>query len=895
MACLSALAGQRQTVRDFVIRSWDSQDGLPAASVRAVARTSDGYLWVGIGNGLARFDGVRFVNFTTNELPQLDDARITSLLVTRSGHLWVGTESGALARRGAVGFERMTPPAQRRARTTALAEDGAGALWVATRGAGLARWQAGQWQVFTRANGLPAEGVAQVMADSQGQVWAIAGGKVVSFADGRWHEAEELTALDLPPLALAAARGGGVWVGTSADTGGQMGARVFKLAEGMALTEVGDYPWPQNTFHTAMRVLREDAAGRLWVGLATAGLHYQEAGGAWQALIPQAEFSQILVNCLAGDDAGTFWAGLDGAQLDQVRPRVVRMACARRDGSVWVGTDGAGAFRWHDGECTRFGPEEGLGKSYIGTILEARRTNLWVGTSAGALRLGGGPPKVFAGDAGYGGEVVALEEDAEGVMWAAQTGSGLYRLAGERFERAPLGSEPGGVEISSLLAPADGGLWLGALNRGLGFLKNGECRFWSSRDGLPGDMILGLLRDDGGNLWRASDNGLFGWPPSRLLAYRRGESPLALCWQLSVEDGLDSRRCSGLGQPILSRAADGRIWFPNSRALAVFDPAAGLEGDSAAPVLIEEVIVDGQAGLLGTDGVLRVKSSARGYEVHYTAPDLRAPERLRFRYQLQGADADWVAAGQRRAAYYTQLSPGEYEFRVMAGRAGGEWREAASWLRLSVAPRWLERRSVQIAGALAVVVAVALTGWGIERARTRRRLLRAEALQAMKRERQRIARDLHDDLGSDLTEIMLLGELTAAPHNALETVRKHAQAIAARSRQAAAAMDEIVWTVNPRNDSVPRLANRLAEVARRLFDPLPTSLRVEIVDDLPDSPLPAATRHHLFLAAKEALNNAAKHSGAGEVMLRVECVSGWLRLSVEDNGRGFDSDSRLHS
>jgi signal transduction histidine kinase len=158
----------------------------------------------------------------------------------------------------------------------------------------------------------------------------------------------------------------------------------------------------------------------------------------------------------------------------------------------------------------------------------------------------------------------------------------------------------------------------------------------------------------------------------------------------------------------------------------------------------------------------------------------------------------------------------------------------------------------------------------------------------MERERRRIARDLHDDLGSDLTEIMLLGELAGQPNTAPDKVQDHAKAIATRSRQAAAAMDEIIWTVNPRNDTVPRLADRVAEMARRRFEPLPVQLRTEIMEDIPDLPLPATVRHGLFLAMKEAQNNAAKHSGATEVRVGVSCEAGHLVLMVEDNGRGFD-------
>jgi signal transduction histidine kinase len=418
-------------------------------------------------------------------------------------------------------------------------------------------------------------------------------------------------------------------------------------------------------------------------------------------------------------------------------------------------------------------------------------------------------------------------------------------------------------------------------------LRDGHFTQWSSSDGLPSDALVSVTEDQANNLWFSSEDGIFGCPKPRFSEYQRGVTPRLLFWHLSTAEGLETKKCSGAGQPAVGHSADGRLWFPDWRALAYFEPAEVPNVWAPWPILHEETVVDGQFQP-APGGVMRVMSSARSYEFHYTSPNLQAPERVRFRYQLKPSNPDWIEADQRRAAYYSQLPPGEYEFHAMVGGPAGVWQEAAQSMRLIVMPRFWERRAVQIAGALGLLASVAATVWGLERSRSRRRLQQAEAQQAMERERRRIARDLHDDLGGDLTEIMLLGESAAQTDTSAEIVRTHAKAIAARTRQAAAAMDEIVWTINPRNDTVPRLADRIAERARQLFDPLPAQLHVEIMEDIPDLPLAATARHAIFLAAKEAQNNAAKHSGATEVRVSVSCEHGHLLISIEDNGRGFD-------
>jgi signal transduction histidine kinase len=423
-------------------------------------------------------------------------------------------------------------------------------------------------------------------------------------------------------------------------------------------------------------------------------------------------------------------------------------------------------------------------------------------------------------------------------------------------------------------------------------LKDGHFFQWSQAEGLPSDRLVSVTEDNASNLWFSSENGIFGCPKQRLESFRQGESPRLLFWHLTPAEGLDTKKCSGAGQPVVGHSEDGRLWFPVWRALAVFAPGGVPDIWSMRPVVMEEVLVDGEARAATSGRPLRVKSNARSYEFHYTSANLQTPERVRFRYQLKGSDPAWVDANERRAAYYGHLVPGQYEFHVMAGGPAGLWHEMTQPFRLTVVPQFWERRTVQAAAALSLLGAVGAGVWGLERARLRRRLQQAEAQQAMERERRRIARDLHDDLGGDLTEIMLLGEASAQSGVAADTVRANATAIASRSRQAAAAMDEIIWTVNPRNDSVPRLADHVAALARRLFDPLPVQLRVDIMEDIPALPLGASARHALYLAVKEAQNNAAKHSGASEIRVGVSCERGQLVVTVEDNGRGFDPAQR---
>jgi ligand-binding sensor domain-containing protein/signal transduction histidine kinase len=937
-------AVEKVTLKDFLLRSWDREDGLPAADVRAIARTTDGYLWLGTTRGLVRFDGVRFVTLSTNDLPALSDNRITCLLVTRAGDLWAGTEGGFLARRRAGSqFESVAPaPSARGRRLNSLVEDREGGIWCGLQGVGVARWHQGAWDVFTPSQGLPGSGALQVIADKHGGVWAISTGKLAEFKDGRWQAASELSSVRGQCLALAPARDGGIWVAMASEFADEMGGRIFKIKE-HAAKESAPYPWPQNTFHTRVQALFEDSAGRLWAGLATAGVYYLEPGAQWQALVPATTFSQILVNCLAEDDAGNLWVGLNGAQLDQVRPRavhtfhlpnpasqnVVRMACARRDGSVWVGTDGAGVFRYMDNAWTQYGTEQGLSNLFVGVIFEDHATNLWVGTwnglfrlkgeqfvpawaptpapvivraicedhkhnlwfgtSAGAVRASGVRAEVLPGKDGYpGAQVVAIAEDTAGVIWAALGSRGLYRLAGASFEHCPADPWAGRAEIAALLPDADGRLWVGTIDRGFACLKDGRSDVWTVQEGLPSDYILAVIEDTAGNLWCGSDNGIFGIPKARLLSYQRGVSAPVLCWQLSVADGLDSRRCSGNGQPVAARAADGRLWFPDSHALAAFDPVGLVPPGLLHAPFVEEVLVGGERRLPSANGALQLTSAARGYEIHYTSPTLQVPERLRFRFRLKGWEPGWVEAGQRRVAYYSHLTPGNYAFEVMASGLDGAWHEAVKPLRLEIVPTLWQRPAVQVLAVLGALAAGAGTVWSVARARLRRRLALVERQRALEQERSRIARDMHDELGARLTQITMLSAMTSSRYNDAQQVRVHADKVADVSRDLTRTLDEMVWAVRPQNDNLENVVEYLRQMTGDICDGTSVQCWFSVPTDVAAVEVQANLRHNLLLACREAVTNVLKHSGATELRMDIRLEPNLIEVDVADNGSGFD-------
>ena len=943
---------------EHVLRSWDNRDGLPDAKVQAVTQTRDGYWWIGTSGGLARFDGVRFEVFTTNNTPELRDNRIDCLLATRSGALWVNTESSLLVRQRSDVFQAVSLGAQRRGtKINALAEAQDGSVWIGTGGAGIARWREGRvdWFSVDSPNQVAETNVTEIIVDKQGRLWAVANEKLAVFENGAWKIATGAAASEQRQVVcLSPSRDGGIWIATCAFRQGLAGrgTQVFKF-DGDGWTELRSaYSWTESSM-TRPKFLLEDRSGNLWLALESGGLYLKTDNSKFKGVVAKGGFAFRGGSSLAESQDGIIWGGTANIVLltqippksvttiplvDKAKMNAVTTACVRRDSSVWLGTD-AGVYRQQDGKMAKvdFGESADQFQQYIEVLWEDRQTNLWMGTQRGLYRMREGQfqqlplanqavgqaltksavlalredtrSNLWVGtDAGivrlgpdgenlYGWadrvdefRIQAIEEDSSGQIWAAVAGKGLYRKTGERFEHCGDGQWAGESEIDGLCADADGGMWVVTRHNGIARFKDGRFTDWMKSDGLPTDNLIAVTEDAEGNLWFSSNTGIFGCPKSRLLSYQRGVSPLITVWKLSVADGLASPFCSAGGQPSVALSPDGRLWVPNMHALAVFDPTRVRRDvtNHTCPPCLQEILVDGIRKMPDADGTLRVKSTTKSFEFHYTSPAFQSPDQLRFRYLLKGMNTMWVDAETRRVASYVYLPVGEYEFQLQVRGADGTWLKAVQTLPVEVTPLFWERRSVQVFGLLGLLMFVALVVWSVSRARMRRRLELVERQRALEQERSRIARDMHDEIGARLTQISLLSAMADGCAGNENEVRAQTKKISGVARSLTGSLDEIVWAVRPQNDNLESLVDYLDGSMRDLCEDSPVRYWFSGPSVVPPVEVSATVRHNILLACSEAVNNILKHSGATEVRIGVRLNPHRLEIEITDNGRGFD-------
>ncbi len=849
----------------FVVQAWHSEDGLPGNVVRYVSQAVDGFLWVASAEGVVRFDGVRFSGFAGCANEDLSRLPAHHLFAGRSGAMWVAVQRGALVRWAKDGFTRVLAEADRPGvpAVTQVVENDDASAWIA-RGSEVWSWnpRTGQAErvaeptaatrrlldddlrMQARSGHITPSTPSPRLADRAGRQWVchpMGGISVIQkAADGSLVE-HRIPEVPDRVLDLFEDREGNVWAATEVNGLRRLrGSRVNMLTTADGLTD------------RIALVVMQDSHGTWWVGGRNGGLARIDGG-----TVSHVEFGQRAMNrpvsALCEDHTGRLWA-------------------ATRDGTVFCLKDG------------RFEPflEAGAGLSKVNAIIEDHRGAIWFGGFYGLAWWDGTTlHSMGTGDGVPADAVTALAVGPDGIVWAGtgdgcvlRGGAGGFRLVGpaNELDRRP---------VSCLLPGPAGDLWVSTLGAGLLHWDSTGWRRFGEEDGLPDGRLTWLLDTGTGEMWIGSMQGIVRINTSRLLS---AERPLS--WlRLERTDGLPTRECTGGFHPAAWRGQDGELWFPTSQGVARIHPDSIKLNSSPPPVLLESCRINGCSRPIA-GGAVAGGPGRSLVELRFTALTFSAPEKVRFLARIRGLDDRWQDTGGQRAATYASVPAGRYRFEVVAVNGDGVASTVPAGLDIVVHPHFWESRAFLAGLGVIIVLGATGTGWGLARARLKRRLTLLRVRHARAAERARIARDLHDDLGANLTGIALLADLAAEEPSPPGTGAF--REIAAKARRAVGSLDEIVWAANPRYDSVASLVDYLSATGSEMLAAAGITLRLDIPSPAQAIALDPEPRHAVFLAVREAFHNIVKHSGAGEALLRIRQGDGVIEITIEDKGRGFD-------
>jgi ligand-binding sensor domain-containing protein/signal transduction histidine kinase len=824
----------------------------------------------------------------------------TAALLSQGDALWYVTARHTVARlQLPAASNEVSTEFQLPTSAQAMAKDVAGNLWVAT-GQRIGLMTRAGFSDRTPENSPAFHDINQLISTPDGSLWVCDGDRLGKICQGKWiwTAADFRPAANHAPLHFYADSLGGLWI-IEYGTGLW---HIHPNGQADLLTTESGLP---SAFITCWL---EDSEGNIWVGTKEAGLARIRPGWFHRYGVAQGIPGEVTLS-VCEDAHGTIWVGtatgglawnnngtfvpvpLPGTAHEPVENVTVFPDSTN---GVWIGTRN-GSFRYADGKISRPFPPTQFRDRVVNVIMQDSLGRVWLGNGSGTSYVQNGKLIPFGRTRGFIDHlgVRALAEGPPGTLWLGTGLGDVWQLTRDTTTRHHPPAEWPYARVSALLPDTDGSVWIGTLGGGLLHFQNGVFTRVTTKQGLPDNSITQLLADEDGHLWGGTYAGIFRAAKNDLKNLAAGTVHDIALSVFGRFEGLPAQANSGWYQPSCWRSHDGQLWFTTVKGLVAVDPHQVVINRHPPPTVIEEVRVDGEpsaleAGPVADEKSLRIPPGPHYVEFHFTGIDFIAPDKVRFKWRLEGVESQWHESINQRSIGYGPLLPGKYTFSVLAANSDGIWNERGARVTLIVPPffweTWWFKTALLAAAAAGLTLAVALT----LRRHHNLVLERLERGREMERERARIAQDLHDDLGTSLTQISLLSTLLTHKNASPARLESLTQQIRSTSRAMVAALNEIVWAVNPKNDSLNELVGYLGNFAEAFFRLGPIRCRLEIPSDLPDHPLAAEVRHGIFLAFKEAINNVAKHSRAKMLRVKIHCEGDRLHLAIEDDGIGFD-------
>ena len=927
-------------VSQYAHTSWTVRGGFSLGAVSTMTQTPDGYLWLGSEFGLFHFDGVSFVRWEPPDGEQLPARHISRLLTARDGTLWIGTLAGLASWHDG----RLTRvPELDKVMVTSLLEDRHGTVWVGGRsdhGGHLCAVQGGRGTCSggDGLSGMFGRFVLRLHEDGAGTLWAGTDSGLWRWAPGapkRYPipgvQISDLSESDDGHLLIAILNGG-------------LKQLIHDSIEPYPIRSASSPTAPLQDAEVDSNRLLRDRDGALWIATVRRGLIRTFRGRADTFAVSDGLSGNVSCS-LFEDREGTIWvattSGLDRFQQSSVatlstkqglHTDAVVSVLGATDGSVWLGAR-EGLMRWKDGRFTTFRTTSGLPDDATQSLFEDPRGRVWVFTKGGLAYFDG---RRFVPVPGVPSkEVFSITGDESGNLWLSGDAGLTHLRAGRVVEDIPWStigqtrakvvvSDNGGVWLSfwtdggvmyfkdgrvrasystreglgkghvpGLALDSDGALWASTDEGGLSRIKDGHVATLTSRNGLPCDAIHGTVQDDRRSLWVHAACGVFRITRPELDAWiARPQHRL----QTTLWDAADGAKLRALAptsyEPLVSRSIDGKLWFVVGEGVQVLDPQHLASNPLRPPVYVERLTADNtvrwQHRPAGTTMAnLRLPPHVRDVEIDYTALSLVAPEKIRFRYRLEGQDHAWREVVNDRRVQYSNLGPGAYRFRVIASNNNGVWNEQGDTLAFSVDPAYYQTNwflALCVGGGLIVL-------WAGYQLRVRQLHHEFEmALDARVHERTRVARDLHDTLLQSFQGLLLRFQVVSellADHPAIRARQDAAIAQVAQAiTEGRDAVQGLRDSTLERNDLARAISALGARLAADSGHDSPPVLRISVEGTSRD--LRPLLRDEIYKIAAEALRNAFRHAQAARVDVDIQYGSDKFRLRVKDGGRGID-------
>jgi ligand-binding sensor domain-containing protein/signal transduction histidine kinase len=904
----------------YVERTWQVQDGLPEQTVQAFAQTRNRYLWIGTTGGLLRFDGGRLVLYDRDNTPAFTENNVFNLMVARDDSLWIATEGGGLIRyKDGIFRSFSAKDGLINDFVRVVYQDSKGQIWIGTDN-GLFRFSGERMDRVDNGNTIPSVAVHAIHEDREGRLWV--GGSRLLRLSGNAAEEYRLQGEGSQNRvkSITSTQDGTLWVGTIGglyrmisgsdsfrrvkDTSGTVrflhetsDGTLWIGTIGHGIYKYRDHRFSQITSpddlpsNTALNLF-EDIENNIWIGTQAGMLRLSKTPIQTVALPDAADYDAETVY---QDHDGYLWVAaanlfrFHGGKVAQIHfPGIsgvrVRNVFRDHDGALWIGTEGRGVFRQNGATLAHYMTKDGLVNNFVRVFLQGRDGSVWIATDEGVSRWRpGGFTNYQMRDGLCYFSTRTLWEDRNSDVWIG-TDRGVSHFHGDSFAKDPVTEALKNEKIWAIREDSDGGLWFGTRTGGLYRWRFGKLTHYTTAQGLASNSIYELLEDGRGNFWISGPNGISVINRRELdLIAENPSHPLSLTLY-GISDGLETTQLYGAEKPGGVVTSQGEVWFASNKGL-VRVSLDHTQRSGSVPVVIDQVRIDGLE-TPNRPSLLLAPDNAK-VELHYSVIQLRSQEKVRFRYMLDGFDKNWTEAASRRVAYYTNLPPGRYRFRVAAFEMNNPQQISETSVEIVQRPHFY-RTSWFLGCCLLSLVALA---WGGHKFRIRQVHVRFEAVL---NERNRLAREMHDTLIQGCAGVSALLEAeysldeteASAKDNLLGCARTQLRATINEAREA-------VWDLRHASGSATAIDPKLHDMTQQIS----SEFGVPVCYQVSGRPFDfdQSTAHELLMIVREALHNALRHGQPTKVEVLIAFESNEFSMQVRDNGCGFDPAMALSS
>jgi ligand-binding sensor domain-containing protein len=917
-------------ISQYAHNAWRLQEGFFDAKPNHIAQTTDGYLWIGTHSGLLRFDGVRFIPWTSSDGVGLTHGEIRAVRGARDGSLWIGTRDGLFQWKDQKLITISGVPGP----IVEIVEDRQGSIWIARSGSNdtigpICRVDGDKSRCFNEGDGVPAgtDVGESLVEDVAGNLWMGTSNLLLRWGKNSSAVYKPLgleSNSDAGIDALAASPNGSMWVGMSTP------------GHGLGLERLSNGVWMP--FHTPqlegsklqVTDLLSDRDGALWIGTAGQGI-YRLYDGRVDRFRRTDGLSSDFISEFFQDEEGTLWVvtpqGVDSfrdlsiatwsSHEGLTADNVVSVAVAH-DGTVWVGNVG-GLDSISHGQVSSIREGSGLPGNQVRSIFEDRENRLWVGVDNNLFAFQSGHfRKITRPDGTPIGPVRDITEDLQGNLWVASKSEKqlmrirdfkveeefqlpdippIHALAVDPADSLWLGLKTGDLarfqnghaeiiyfphgkdsRVRQIITSPDGSV-LAATASGVLAWRNGNALTLGVRNGLPCDGINGLMWDNHADLWLHTACGLIEIQSSELQQWwMRPESKV----RYRSFDMLDGVQPGNAYYQPAARSNDGRLWFANGSVLQMIDPSHLAENPIVPPVHVEGIIANQRH--FSTQESVTLPKLTKDLQIDYTALSFVAPQKVQFRYRLDGYDKDWHDPCGRRQAFYTDLRPGNYEFRVLASNNEGLWNESGASASFYIPPAFYQTSWFYILCVIAAGSSVCIFYFKhLKRVTSRIQ----EQLATRLEERERIARELHDTLLQGFQGLMLRFQSVLKNIPAESPARQMMESALDRADEVLLEGRERVHDLRDAGMTGDGFWGSLTGWGEELAQDCPTRFSVAIVGT--PQPLDPTVCNEIYQIGREALTNAFLHAFADRIEMELIYTRTKVRLIIRDDGTGTDS------